>query len=316
MALLEIEDLRVEFHTGKHTVYALRGVNMQIERGSRTAIVGESGSGKTITAMTVLRLLPTTARITSGRILFQGKELLALPESEFREIRGSQVCIIFQNATAALNPLYPVGSQIADIYRHHAKISKREAWEKAVEALAATGIPDPAKRARNFPFEYSGGMAQRAMIAMALACAPQLLIADEPTSDLDVTIQVQVLDLILEVVERLHSTLVLVSHDIGLVSAVCDQVVVMYAGTVMEAGAAEQVLLSPANPYTSRLLECFGKIESDTMPFIPGRVPDLREQWSGCSFVARCPLAQDICRRQAPALVEIEPGHLSACHFV
>ena len=208
-----------------------------------------------------------------------------------------------------------MGSQIADIYRHHAKISKREAWEKAVEALAATGIPDPAKRARNFPFEYSGGMAQRAMIAMALACAPQLLIADEPTSDLDVTIQVQVLDLILEVVERLHSTLVLVSHDIGLVSAVCDQVVVMYAGTVMEAGAAEQVLLSPANPYTSRLLECFGKIESDTMPFIPGRVPDLREQWSGCSFVARCPLAQDICRRQAPALVEIEPGHLSACHF-
>lgn len=315
MTLLDIQDLRVEFRLGKQSVYALRGVNLRIGRGTRTAIVGESGSGKTITAMSTLRLLPVTARITSGRILFEGQDLLALPERELRNIRGSQICMIFQNAAAALNPLYSVGSQIADIYRYHTRVSKSEAWRKAVEVLAATGIPQPHDRARNYPFEYSGGMAQRAMIAMALACAPMLLIADEPTSGLDVTIQVQVLDLIQEVVEQLDSTLVLISHDIGLVSAVCDHVVVMYAGTVMETGPVGQVLRTPANPYTILLLECFVETESERMPFIPGRVPDLREQWQGCGFAARCPRAQQICFQQMPSLIEVEPGHFSACHF-
>ncbi|MCL4236970.1 MAG: ABC transporter ATP-binding protein [Anaerolineae bacterium] len=315
MALVDIQNLHVKFHVGHDTVYALRGVYLQVERGARTAIVGESGSGKTVTATSMLRLLPPTARITEGRILFQGADLLALSENELRPIRGSQICMVFQNASAALNPLYPVGQQIADVYRQHNGGNKREAWQRAVEVLAATGIPHPEDRARNYPFEYSGGMAQRAMIAMALVCSPQLLIADEPTSGLDVTIQVQVLDLIQEVVEKLDATLMLITHDIGLVSAVCDRVAVMYAGTVMETGSVSQVLGRPANPYTIRLLECFASTSGEKMPFIPGRVPDLREQWQGCSFAERCPRAQDICGREAPAVREVETGHYSACHF-
>ncbi len=315
MALVDIQNLRVQFHIGRDVVYALRGVSMQVERGTRTAIVGESGSGKTVTATSMLRLLPPTARITEGRILFQDADLLALSENELHRIRGSQICMVFQNAAAALNPLYPVGQQIADVYRHHNGGSKREARQRAVEVLAATGIPHPEDRARSYPFEYSGGMAQRAMIAMALVCSPQLLIADEPTSGLDVTIQVQVLDLIQEVVEKLGATLMLISHDIGLVSAICDRVIVMYAGTVMETGIASQVLERPANPYTIRLLECFAGTNGEEMPFIPGRVPDLREQWQGCSFAGRCPRVQDLCWREAPAVRQVEPGHHSACHF-
>lgn len=315
MVLVDIQNLRVQFHIGRDVVYALRGISMQIERGTRTAIVGESGSGKTVTATSMLRLLPPTARITEGRILFQGTDLLALDENELRRIRGSKICMVFQNAAAALNPLYPVGQQIADVYHHHNGGSKREAWQRAVEVLAATGIPHPEVRARNYPFEYSGGMAQRAMIAMALVCSPQLLIADEPTSGLDVTIQVQVLDLIQDVVERLNATLVLISHDISLVSAICNRVIVMYAGTVMEAGTAGQVLEHPANPYTIRLLECFAGTDGEEMPYIPGRVPDLREQWQGCCFAGRCPRAQDICWRESPALRQVEPGHYSSCHF-
>ncbi|MEW6580567.1 MAG: ABC transporter ATP-binding protein, partial [Chloroflexota bacterium] len=259
--------------------------------------------------------LPPTARITEGRILFQDTDLLTLSENELRQIRGTQICMVFQDASAALNPLYPVGQQIADVYRHHNGGSKRDAWRRAVEVLAATGIPHPEDRARNYPFEYSGGMAQRAMIAMALVCSPQLLIADEPTSGLDVTIQVQVLDLIQEVVEKLNATLMLISHDIGLVSAICDRVIVMYAGTVMETGTARQVLERPANPYTIRLLECFMGTDGQEMPFIPGRVPDLREQWQGCSFAGRCPRAQSICWQESPPVMEVEPGHHSACHF-
>ena len=315
MTLLDIHDLKVEFHIGRETVYALRGVTMQIERGSRTAIVGESGSGKSVTATSTLQLLPPTAAITGGEISFDGQDLLALSEKEIQAVRGAQICMIFQNAQAALNPLYSVGSQIADIYRYHSSVGKREAWRKAVEVLQATGIPEPEDRARNYPFEYSGGMAQRAMIAMALVSSPKLLIADEPTSGLDVTIQVQVLDLIQEIVEQLDATLVLISHDIGIVSAICDRIVVMYAGEVMETGTIEQVFQTPANPYTILLLECFTETDRQEMPYIPGRVPDLREQWQGCSFASRCPRAQAICRQETPPVVEIGDGHFSKCHF-
>ncbi len=315
MTLLDIDRLSVQFRIGKDTVYALRVATYQIGRGTRTAIVGESGSGKTVSALAALRLLPPNARVTDGQIRFDGTDLLPLSDKAMQAVRGTQIGMVFQNAAAALNPLYSVGSQIADIYRYHAKVSKAEAWQKAVEVLDATGIPDPEDRARNYPFEYSGGMAQRAMIAMALACRPQLLIADEPTSGLDVTIQVQVLDVIQQVIDELNATLIIISHDIGLVSAVCDHVVVMYAGTVMETGTADQVLRQPSNPYTILLLECALEEGGDRMPFIPGRVPDLREQWTGCCFASRCPRVQDICRQQRPALVEVETGHFSACHF-
>ncbi len=315
MTLLDIRDLRLEFSVGQDTVYALRGVNLQILRGSRTAVVGESGSGKSVTALSTLRLLGRTARITDGEIIYNGTDLLELDEREMRRIRGSQICMIFQNASASLNPLFTVGQQIANVYRHHSRSNKKEAWRKAVEVLDAMGIPEPEDRARNFPFEYSGGMAQRAMVAMALVSSPELLIADEPTSGLDVTIQVQVLDLIQDVVEQLEATLVLISHDMALVSAVCDHVVVMYAGVVMEVGTVDQVLNNPANPYTVLLLACFTDMESEHMPTIPGRVPDLREQWSGCGFASRCPRVEDICHHVPPPMIEIEPGHYSACHF-
>ena len=315
MVLLDIRDLRLEFSVGSDTVYALRGVDLQVGRGTRTAIVGESGSGKTVAALTILGLLPPTARVTGGQIWFKDRNLLDLSEKELQAIRGSQICMTFQQAAAALNPLYPVGKQIADVYQRHVGGSKKDAWRKAVEVLAATGIPEPKDRARNYPFEYSGGMAQRAMIAMALVCHPQLLIADEPTSGLDVTIQVQVLDLIQDVVEQLDATLMLISHDIALVSSVCTHVIVMYAGKVMETGTVEQVLNAPANPYTMGLLRCFADSEDSEMPFIPGRVPDLRQVWAGCSFAERCPRATALCHQTSPPVVEVEPGHFSTCHF-
>ena len=315
MALLSIRDLAVEFLVDRETIHALRGVTMSLEEGSRTAVVGESGSGKTVTALSVLRLLPPTARITSGGIRFGGQDLMALDDAHLGEIRGSQVAMIFQHASAALNPLWPVGRQIADVYRRHRGGTRREAWQQAVEVLAATGIPDAAARARDYPHQFSGGMAQRVMIAMALVCAPKLLIADEPTTGLDLTIQVQVLDLIAAVVERLDATLMLISHDLAVVGALCDHVVVMYAGEVMESGTTTQVLEESANPYTEGLLACFAEAEGGDMPSIPGRAPDMRRPIPGCGFAERCARAEELCRQQPAPVVEVASGHLSRCHF-
>ncbi|MBE0690014.1 MAG: ABC transporter ATP-binding protein [Anaerolineae bacterium] len=315
MVLLDIRNLSIDFRLGKDTVHALRNVNMQIKAGSRTAIVGESGSGKSVTSLAVLRLLPSTARIKSGEIDYDSRNLLSQSETELRTVRGRKIAMIFQHAMASLNPLYSVGQQIADIYRHHFGGSKQEAWARAVEVLDATGIPNPQDRARDYPYQFSGGMAQRVLVAMALVCKPTLLIADEPTSGLDVTIQTQVLDLIEQVVGELDTTLVLITHDIAVVYTTCDHVIVMYAGSVMESGTIEQVFGKSANPYTIELLKCFEETEADQMPFIPGRVPDMRELWQGCSFAVRCPFAADICHQQAPPMIELEPEHLSACHF-
>jgi oligopeptide/dipeptide ABC transporter ATP-binding protein len=314
-ALLEIDNLKVDFRVGADTVHALRGVSMRFPQGSRTAIVGESGSGKTVSAISALRLLPPNAPVRSGHIRFEGRDLLALDDRAMRAIRGAGICMVFQNAVASLNPLYTVGRQIADVYRRHHGGTVGAAWGKAVSVLAATGIPDAPRRAHNYPHEYSGGMAQRAMIAMALVCQPKLLIADEPTSGLDVTIQAQVLELIDRVVRELGTTLILITHDIGQIPEVCDRVIVMYAGSVMESGTTEQVLERPANPYTQMLLACFGESPDGDMPFIPGRVPDLRLTWPGCGFADRCPKAAEICRTTPPPMVAVAEGHLSACHF-
>jgi len=315
MALLEIRDLRVDFRVGGETVHALRGVDLDVPERSRTAVVGESGSGKTVTAMTAMRLLPRNAPVRSGTVRFEGADLLALREREMRALRGARMGMVFQNALAALNPVYPVGRQIADVCRRRTGAGAREAWQRAVDLLAATGVPDAPSRARNYPHEYSGGMAQRAMIAMALISRPVLLIADEPTSGLDVTIQQQVLDLIAGVVSDLSATLLLITHDIGLVPRVCDRIVVMYAGSVMEAGTAAEVLSRPANPYTALLIACFAEGDGGEMPAIPGRVPDLRSEWRGCSFAPRCPRAGAVCHATRPAPREVAPDHVSACHF-
>ncbi|MCC6612310.1 MAG: ABC transporter ATP-binding protein [Anaerolineae bacterium] len=315
MVLLDIRNLSIDFHVGKDIVHALRDVNMQIKAGSRTAIVGESGSGKSVTSLAVLRLLPTTAHVESGAIDYDGRDLLTLNESELHTVRGRKIAMIFQHAMASLNPLYPVGQQIADIYRHHFGGSKQDAWARAVEVLGETGIPNPEARARDYPYQFSGGMAQRVLIAMALVCKPALLIADEPTSGLDVTIQTQVLDLIERVVAELDATLMLITHDIAVVYATCDRVIVMYAGKVMESGTLDQVFGRSANPYTIELLKCFEETGVDQMPFIPGRVPDMRDTWPGCSFAVRCLFAKEVCHQQEPPVIELEPDHLSACHF-
>lgn len=315
MALLDVHDLAVDIQVGSETVHVLRGVSLTIEQGERVAIVGESGSGKTISAMTAMKLLPPNARIKTGGVTFDGAELTDLSEAGMRRLRGKQIAMVFQNAPHSLNPLYTVGRQIADVHRRHNGGSQSAAGKKAVEVLAATGIPDPESRARNYPHEFSGGMAQRAMIAMALVCRPKLLIADEPTSGLDVTIQAQVLDLIRDVVAETGASLMLITHDIGQIPRLCDRIVVMYAGGVMESGQVADVMSRPANPYTRLLMDCAESDGEGEFPFIPGRAPDLRQHWQGCGFAPRCPRAEAICSAVKPPMVELGNGHCSACHF-
>jgi oligopeptide/dipeptide ABC transporter ATP-binding protein len=232
-----------------------------------------------------------------------------------QRVRGKEISIVFQDAVSALNPLLPVGQQIADVYRHHEGGSARQAWTRAVAMLDAMGIPEPERRARAYPHQYSGGMAQRAMIAMALVCSPKLLIADEPTTGLDLTIQAQVLDLIKEHVQHSAASLILISHDIAVVAEICTDIAVMYAGEVLETGALEDVIAVPLSPYTQALLECFQAKPGDRLPYIAGRVPDLRRDLEGCSFASRCPIVQPLCYRQRPILREVAPGHWVACHF-
>ncbi len=313
--LLQVNELRVKVGQADNRVHAVRGASLAVRRGSRLGVVGESGSGKSMTAMSILRLLPPTGVITGGTIHYDGRNLLQLSESEMQKVRGEEISMVFQNAASALNPLFPVGQQIADIYRHHEGGSAQEAWTKAVAMLDATGIPDPEQRARAYPHQYSGGMAQRAMIAMALVCSPGLLIADEPTTGLDLTIQAQVLDLIKEHVVRSGASLLLISHDIAVVAETCTDVAVMYAGEVLEAGALEDVFGSPASPYTKALLGCFEARPGDRLPHIAGRVPDLHRELLGCSFAPRCPLAQAVCHGERPMLREVATGHLAACHL-
>ena len=314
MSLLRVSGLQLQFRVERETVYALRDVALTIGAGTRTAIVGESGSGKTALTLALLRLLPPNAQL-AGSIRFRDQELLTLSEADMQQIRGAQIAMIFQHAQAALNPLIPIGRQIADVCRQHSGVSRQEAWERAVEVLAATGIQQAAARARDYPHQYSGGMAQRALIAMALVCEPQLLIADEPTSGLDVAVQQQVLALVEQVVAQLDATLLLITHDLAVVAATCDHIIVMYAGEVMETGTTEQVLERPANPYTAALLACFEQTDEVRMPFIPGRTPDMRQPLTGCSFAARCPMVRERCRQERPLLTEVEPGHFSSCHF-
>jgi oligopeptide transport system ATP-binding protein len=314
-AILEIDSLYVDIGPADRPVRAVRGASLALAEKMRLGVIGESGSGKTMTALSVLRLLPPAARVTAGSIRFRGRDLAVLGVEEMRRVRGKEIGIVFQNAQGALNPLFPVGRQIADVYRYHESTGQREAWKRAVAMLDEMGIPDPESRARAYPHQYSGGMAQRAMVAMALICSPQLLIADEPTTGLDLTIQAQVLDLIKSHVIQSSASLILISHDLAVISDLCTDVVVMYAGEVMEAGKLDDVFGQPRNPYTRALVDCFTAGTGRRLPFIAGRVPDLRADPPGCSFAPRCPLAQSICQSERPALREVAPRHWSACHF-
>jgi oligopeptide/dipeptide ABC transporter ATP-binding protein len=315
-SLLEVDDLHVRIDARSRSSEVLRGVRLRVTEGKNLGIVGESGSGKSMTTLAILRELPPAARVTAGRIVFRGADLLALDPSRLREFRGGEISIVFQNAAAALNPLLPVGRQIADVYRVHEKATKGEAWQRAVDLLSEMGMPDPALRARAYPHELSGGMAQRAMVAMALAASPRVLIADEPTTGLDLTIEAQVLELISREAAQAGTTLILISHDIEIVANLCDEIAVMYAGEVVEFGPASEVLERPAHPYTRELVACSrATVDGGRLPFIPGQVPSLREPIAGCPFAPRCPRATDLSRREAPPMIEVAPGHSAACHY-
>ena len=319
--LLTVDDLRVRFHTDQGVVKAADGVSFSVWPDEVLGIVGESGSGKTVTAMSVLRLLPKTARVT-GTITFGGRNMLDLPAAELRAIRGDRVALIYQDALAALNPLHRVGRQISEAIRvHHPETSRDDAGRRAVELLGRVGIPTPESRAGQYPHELSGGMRQRVMIAMAMANEPDVLIADEPTTALDVTTQAQILDVLQEVRRRIRSALILISHDFGVIAGVADRVLVMYAGKVVESGTVEQVLLRPAHPYTRGLLASMPRLEHEDrrrLTRIAGQPPSLIDVPSGCAFHPRCPHGRlpDPCAGSVPELrPTVVDGHVAACHF-
>lgn len=302
-------------HTPREPVKLLRGVDLWLDT-NRLGVVGESGSGKSMTAAAILGLLPPGIKSTRGSIRFAGRELLGLPESEMQKIRGRQISIVYQNAVTSLNPLMSVGDQIARVCRVHTGASPTESWRRAVDMLASLGIADAIHRARDYPHQFSGGMAQRVAIGAALICGPKLLIADEPTTGLDATIQVQVLDVITESVRRTGAALLLISHDLGVIQATTDSVVVLYAGLVMEIGRTRDVISSPLNPYTQGLVRSLTPNEDGTIDFIPGRVPEPQTIGEQCPFASRCALVSDRCRAERPLLRERHTGQWVACHNV
>ena len=315
--LLEVKDLNVTFRTDDGPVQAVRGVDFSVGAGEVLAIVGESGSGKSVTAMSILQLLPPSATV-EGTVQWAGEELLEASTSRIREVRGGEIAMIFQDPLTALNPVYKVGPQIAEMVLAHNKMSKAEANRRAVEMLDLVGIPQPDKRARQFPHEFSGGMRQRAMIAMALSCSPKLIIADEPTTALDVTVQAQVLEVLKDLAQRLSTAVILITHDLGVVAGMADQVNVMYAGRIVEGGTADEIFDGTAHPYTAGLLSSLPRLDGDVdAPLVPigGQPPSMLNPPSGCSFHPRCQWAKEEagCMTVVPPEVEPRPGHTSAC---
>ena len=316
--LLSISDLRTYFHTDAGVARAVDGVSFSIEPRETVGIVGESGCGKSVTSLSLLRLIQPPGRIEPGsRIEFEGRDLLTLREREIRGIRGNRVAMIFQEPMTSLNPVFTVGDQIAEVARIHARASRREAWERAVEMLRLTGIPAPAERARQYPHQLSGGMRQRVMIAMALVMNPALLIADEPTTALDVTIQAQILELLAELQGRIGMSILLITHDLGVIAEAASRVIVMYAGEVVEEAPVRELFANPHHPYTEGLLEAMPRAgrARERLAVIPGTVPPPTAWPSGCRFHERCPYAWDRCVREHPPLYRIGEMHVSRCHL-
>ncbi|MCB0995329.1 MAG: ABC transporter ATP-binding protein [Acidimicrobiales bacterium] len=317
--LLSVQDLRAVFDTDDGIVQAVDGVSFDVHRGEVFAVVGESGSGKSVTAMTILGLIPTV-RVDRGEILWKGTDLLGVDESAMQRIRGNEIAMIFQDPLTALNPVHTVGRQIGEMARIHEGLSKKEALVRAVEMLDLVGIPEARKRAGMYPHEFSGGMRQRAMIAMAITCKPDLLIADEPTTALDVTVQAQVLEVLLDIKNEIDSAIMLITHDLGVVAGMADQVMVMYAGKQVEMGTVDEVFYESRHPYTLGLLASLPRLDSagdEALEPIPGSPPSLINRPSGCAFHPRCRFARTpgVCDTEVPSLREIELRHRSACHF-
>jgi peptide/nickel transport system ATP-binding protein len=320
MALLEIDNLQTHFRTPDGINRAVDGLSLTIQAGQTLALVGESGCGKSVTAMSVLRLIPEPPGRTAGRIAFDGRDLLTLTRAEMRHIRGNDISMIFQEPMTSLNPVLTVGRQIREPLRLHQGQDRAGAEKRAVEMLTLVGIPEPERRVEAYPHQMSGGMRQRVMIAMALACNPKLLIADEPTTALDVTVQAQILDLMRDLKRRVGAAILLITHDLGVVAEVAEHVVVMYAGRKVEDAPVRQLFLSPRHPYTQGLLGAVPKLgssltgEGTRLAEIPGLVPNLKRRIDGCVFAGRCPRATDVCRKAAPALQEKAARHWVACH--
>ncbi len=316
--LLKVVNLKTHFFTEAGQVKAVDGVSFDLKRGETLGIVGESGSGKSVTALSIMRLVPEPpGKIVGGQIIFKGNDFIKLNQKQMRDIRGNEVAMIFQDPMTSLNPVMKVGEQIAEAVRLHLNMDKKQAWRKAVEMLQKVGIPEAEIRANSYPHEFSGGMRQRAMIAMALSCNPELLIADEPTTALDVTIQAQILDLMLDLKKEFNTAIIMITHDLGVVAEVCDDVLVMYAGKPVEHTDVNTLFENPKHPYTWGLLKSIPNIDDDRERLEPikGLPPDLRYLPKGCSFAKRCEYTKDICFKEKPEMKEIEKGHFVACHL-
>ena len=311
---LQVRDLVVEYTSDGKVIHAVNGVNFDLERGKALALVGETGAGKTTIAKSIMRILPDPpAHVRSGQVVLQGRDLMKLNEADMRKVRGKEISMIFQDPMTALNPTMRIGDQIAEVIRLHDKVTKAESMQKAQKMLETVGIT--AERYGNYPHQFSGGMKQRVVIAMALANSPQLLIADEPTSALDVTIQAQVMEMIQDLIEKQGTSLILITHDLGLVATSCDDVAVVYAGEIIEYGSKEEIYDHPSHPYTIGLFGAIPNLESDVrrLANIEGLPPDPSNLPTGCSFAPRCPYATECCRREMPHLRPVA-GRLVACH--
>lgn len=317
--LLEVRDLRTYFATPAGVARAVDGVSFEVNRGETVGLVGESGCGKSVTGFSILRLIPPPGSIQSGSsILFENEDLLSLSERRLRGLRGDRISMIFQEPMSALNPVFTVGDQIAEVVRVHRNTSRREAWQRAVEMLELVGIPEPAERARQYPHQLSGGMRQRVLIAMALVLDPALVIADEPTTALDVTIQAQILELLQELQSRLGTAILMITHDLGVIAEVASRVIVMYGGQVVEEAAVGELFARPSHPYTEGLLGAMPKLGSrgGRLRTIPGTVPPPTAWPTGCRFRDRCPHAWERCASEVPPLYQVGPGHVARCHLV
>jgi oligopeptide/dipeptide ABC transporter ATP-binding protein len=314
--ILNVHRLRTYFYTYAGVVKAVDGVSLQIDRGQTVGLVGESGSGKTVTAQSIMRIVPTPGKTVDGEIEFEGKNVLGLTESEMQQIRGKEISYIPQDPTTTLDPVYPIGEQLTEVIMRHQPVSKRFALTKAIELLRSVGISDPQLRINQYPHELSGGTKQRVAIARALSCEPSLIIADEPTTALDVTIQAQILDLLKELKRKLDLAMILITHDMGIVADTCDRVTVLYAGQVCETGTTEQVFETPKHPYTEALLSSVPSLalRKEKLEVIPGNVPNLIHPPSGCRFHPRCSYARQICVDQDPQVESIGDGRFVHCH--
>jgi len=315
--LLEVRDLTVEFDTDAGTVGAVDAVDLTVRRGEILGLVGESGSGKSVTALALFRLIRPPGRIARGSIRFDGRELLRLPEEEMRRVRGAQISMVFQSPRTALNPVLPVGRQIARLYALHQGCTSAEAYRRTLEMLGLVGFPEPERRARQYAHQLSGGMCQRVMIAMALATSPQLLVADEPTTGLDVSIAAQVLDLLRDLGPRTGASIVLITHDLGVVAGLCDRVAVMHAGQLVECADVRRLFRESAHPYTRALMRSIPRVDREVaMEPVPGVVPSLLDAPRGCRYAGRCPDVLEVCRTTRPASFALGPDHEVACHAV